>query len=157
MTRLERDDWAHLLPHGGAMCLLDVVEAWDADSIRAASHRHGDAGHPLRVPAGLHAVHLVEYGAQAMALHGALLARGGGDTRVRAGVLVSLRDACLAVERVDADGGPLEVRAQRLHADTSGALYTFQVLQAGHQLARGRVAALYDREAGATDRESPSG
>jgi predicted hotdog family 3-hydroxylacyl-ACP dehydratase len=145
MTRLEHGDWAHLLPHAGAMCLLDVVEAWDADAIHAASHRHGDASHPLRGPAGLHAVHLAEYGAQAMALHAALRARADGDIRVRAGVLVSLRDMCLAVERVDAGAGRLEVRAQRLHADAAGALYTFQVAQAGHQLACGRVAAMHER------------
>lgn len=35
MNRLERDDWAQLLPHVGAMCLLDVVDSWDATTIDA--------------------------------------------------------------------------------------------------------------------------
>jgi len=143
MTRLERDDWAHLLPHAGAMCLLDAVEAWDATAIHAVSIGHARPDHPLRSGTGLHAVHLAEYGAQAMALHGALLARAGGGEAVRPGMLVSLRDVRLAEAFVDATGGRLEVRAERLYADAAGAQYAFRVAQAGRVLASGRAAAMY--------------
>jgi predicted hotdog family 3-hydroxylacyl-ACP dehydratase len=143
MSRLERGDWAHLLPHAGAMCLLDAVERWDAAGIHASSAGHARADHPLRGAGGLHAVHLAEYGAQAMALHGALLARAQGDEAVRQGVLVSLRDVRLEVEFVDAANGRLDVHAERLYADVSGAQYVFRVEQGGWVLASGRVAALY--------------
>ena len=45
MTRLGRDEILALIPHGGAMCLLDVLLNWDADHITCLSHR---AGNPLR-------------------------------------------------------------------------------------------------------------
>jgi len=143
MTRLERDDWARLLPHAGAMCLLDVVEAWDAATIHAGSMGHARCDHPLRGRCGLHAVHLAEYGAQAMALHGALLARAEGGEAVRPGMLVSLRDVRLAAAFVDAEGGRLDVHAERLYADAAGAQYAFRVEQAGCVLASGRAAAMY--------------
>ncbi len=143
MTRLERDDWAQLLPHAGAMCLLDVVDSWDATTINAGSVGHARPDHPLRGDAGLHAVHLAEYGAQAMALHGALLARAAGDAAVRPGMLVSLRDVRLEVGFVDAHGGRLDVHAERLYADAAGAQYAFRVEQAGRLLASGRAAAMY--------------
>jgi predicted hotdog family 3-hydroxylacyl-ACP dehydratase len=140
---LERTDWAHLIPHAGGMCLLDAVLAWDAASIHAISERHADAAHPLRSRGGLHATHLAEYGAQAMAVHGALAARARGDETMRQGRLVSLRDVALAVAYVDPRGGRLDVHAEQLFADDSGAQYAFRVTQAGHELASGRAAVIY--------------
>jgi predicted hotdog family 3-hydroxylacyl-ACP dehydratase len=140
---LERTDWAHLIPHAGGMCLLDAVLAWDAANIHAISERHADASHPLRSRGGLHATHLAEYGAQAMAVHGALAARARGDETVRQGRLVSLRDVALAVAYVDPRGGRLDVHAEQLFADDSGAQYAFRVTQAGHELASGRAAVIY--------------
>lgn len=139
---LEQSDWAHLIPHAGGMCLLDTVLAWDAATIHAASEGHLRAGHPLRGIAGLHAVHLAEYGAQAMAVHGALLARARGIEAVRPGMLVSLRELVLATEYVPADGR-LDVHAECLYADQAGAQYAFRVEQAGRQLARGRAAVIH--------------
>src|SRR5215469_12592464 len=104
---LAKTDWAHLIPHQGAMCLLDAVVAWDDVNIHAMSESHVHADHPLRGEHGLHAVHLAEYGAQAMAVHGALLARQHGEAEPRPGRLVSLRDVTLAAEYVDAAAGPL--------------------------------------------------
>ena len=37
MAMLPKIDWAHLIPHAGAMCLLDAVLVWDARSIHALS------------------------------------------------------------------------------------------------------------------------
>lgn len=140
---LERTDWAHLIPHAGDMCLLDAVLAWDEHAIHAMSERHAAPAHPLRSAQGLHAAHLAEYGAQAMAVHGALSARSRGDTSVRQGRLVSLREVVLAVEYVDPYGGRLDVHAQQLFADEAGAQYAFRVEQAGRVLASGRAAVIY--------------
>lgn len=125
------------------MSLLDAVLAWDEEAIHAVSESHLCAGHPLRGAQGLHAIHLAEYGAQAMAVHGALRARRKGMHEVRPGRLVSLRDVTLAVDYVDAGGGRLDVHAQCLYADESGAQYAFRVEQAGHVLASGRAAVIH--------------
>ena len=142
-TMLDKTDWAHLIPHAGDMCLLDAVLAWDEHRIHAISASHAQATHPLRSAQGLHAVHLAEYGAQAMAVHGALLARAEGVESARPGRLVSLRDVALEVEYVAAENGQLEVHAERLYADGSGAQYAFRILQGARQLASGRAAVLY--------------
>ncbi|WP_243040342.1 phosphotransferase [Dyella sedimenti] len=138
---LAKADWAHLIPHRGAMCLLDAVLSWDDAGLHAVASVAD--GHPLRGALGLHAVHLAEYGAQAMALHGALLVRGRGVEAARPGRLVGLRDVELWIEYVDAGHGRLDVHAERLYADSGGAQYAFRVEQAGRRLASGRAAVLY--------------
>ncbi|KRE94419.1 phosphotransferase [Frateuria sp. Soil773] len=144
---LERGDWAHLIPHAGAMCLLDAVAAWDERTIHAVGTGHARADHPLRGVRGLHAVHLAEYGAQAMAVHGALRARAQGVETARPGMLVSLRDVSLHVEYVDRLDGRLDVHAECLHADDGGAQYAFRVEHRGRLLAEGRAMAIHPRGA----------
>ena len=144
---LDQTEFAPLIPHAGRMCLLDGVAAWDATAIHAVSDRQALADHPLRGADGhLHAVHLAEYGAQAMAVHGALRDRAQGATAVKPGRLVSLRDVQLAVEHVEANDGRLDVHAQCLFADDAGAQYAFRVEQAGRLLASGRAAVIHPRE-----------
>jgi predicted hotdog family 3-hydroxylacyl-ACP dehydratase len=68
------------LPHAGRMCLLDRLESWDNESIVCVAVSHRDPGNPLRSHECLPAVGGVEYAAQAMALHGSLLATPGAST-----------------------------------------------------------------------------
>jgi predicted hotdog family 3-hydroxylacyl-ACP dehydratase len=140
---LGRTDWQHLIPHAGSMCLLDAVVAWDATTIHAISTGHARADHPLRGAGGLHAVHLIEYGAQAMAVHGALLARAGGAENMRPGMLVSVREVSLDTARIDDLDGRLDVHAACLHADASGAHYAFRIEHRGRLLASGRTMAIH--------------
>ncbi|MGN6384155.1 MAG: phosphotransferase [Dyella sp.] len=143
---LDKTEFALLIPHAGSMCLLDGVLAWDATTIHAVSESHARADNPLLGPEGLHAVHLAEYGAQAMAVHGALRDRANGATAVKPGRLVSLRDVQLAVDYVDKDGGRLDVHTECLFADDAGAQYAFRVEQGGCLLASGRAAVIHPQE-----------
>lgn len=140
---LPKSDWAHLIPHAGSMCLLDAVRHVDETTIHAVSSSHLRADHPLRSEHGLHAVHLAEYGAQATAVHGALLARSRGIETVKPGRLVSLREFALGIETIDDVAGTLDVTAQCLYADESGAQYSFRIERAGTLLASGRVAVIH--------------
>ena len=140
---LPKTDWVHLIPHAGAMCLLDAVQAWDEQTVHATSEGHTHPDHPLRGPHGLHAVHLAEYGAQAMAVHGALLARSRSNSAVRAGMLVSLREVQLFAEFVDQMDGRLDVHAECLYAGEGGAQYAFRVEHRGRLLASGRAAVIH--------------
>ena len=141
-TSIPREEILSLVPHQGAMCLWDEVVGFDAHSIRLRAFNHRDPAHPLRHRDRLHAVHLGEYGAQAMAVHGGLLARAAGEG-VKPGMLVALRDLALAVGRIDDLPGALEVDAQCLMADASGSQYRFVITHEGAPLASGRAAVLH--------------
>ena len=144
MTALSipREEILTLVPHQGAMCLWDEVVGFDAHSIRLRAFNHRDAMHPLRHCHRLHAVHLGEYGAQAMAVHGGLLAREAGEG-VKPGMLVALRDLTLHVGRIDDLPGALEAHAQCVMADASGSQYRFLITHEGAPLASGRTAVLH--------------
>ena len=134
---LDRAALAALIPHQGAMCLLESVSAWDADGIRCTALSHRDPANPLRAGGALPAVCGVEYAAQAMAVHGALLAGAGGRPRI--GFLASVRELVLAVERLDTLPASLEISAERLAGDGRGLLYRFQVSAAGEDVLTGRA------------------
>lgn len=138
----ERLDWRELIPHRGAMCLLDRVVAHDDASIHAVAVSHHDPGNPLRSDGMLRAVHLCEYGAQAMAVHGGLLAHGRGETAA-AGLLVALRAVELHVVRVDDLPGELRVHARRLLDGGASWQYEFRVEHAQRVLAYGRAAVMH--------------
>ncbi len=140
---LPKTDWAALIPHAGAMCLLDAVCSWDETSIHAISAGHARVANPLRGEGGLHAVQLAEYGAQAMAVHGGLLARARGVEGARPGRLVSLRDVQLLEEYVDHLDGHLDVHAECLYAGDGGAQYAFRIEHQGRLLASGRAAVIH--------------
>jgi predicted hotdog family 3-hydroxylacyl-ACP dehydratase len=86
---------ARHIPHQGSMCLLDYVEAWDQERIQCRASSHRAADNPLRAYGRLGAACGIEYAAQAMAVHGALLDRRAVPARV--GYLVSVRDTQLQV------------------------------------------------------------
>lgn len=135
---LDKTELAALIPHSGTMCLLDTVAAWTPESIRCTSTTHLDPANPLRSNNELAALHLVEYAAQAMAVHGALLAQG----RPQAGMIGVLRDITLHVDRIDLLDQPLIVHAQRRLARADGLIYDFAVELGGasrRALSEGRI------------------
>jgi len=119
---------AHL-PHQGSMCLLDAVTDWDAQRIRCTASSHRDAANPLRAHDRLGAACGIEYAAQAMAAHGALLAAAEGAPR--AGYLASLRGVELHALRLDDIATDLDVEAERLSGDDNTILYVFRFCAAG--------------------------
>lgn len=138
---LTKADWAALIPHSGAMCLLDEVVEWDATRLHARSASHQRDDNPLRTEGVLHAVNLCEYGAQAMAVHGALCARETGGA-ARPGYLVALREVRLYVTRIDDLPGRLQVHVECLLALGDSLQYAFRIEHRGALLASGRAAVL---------------
>ena len=138
---LDRDAISALVPHAGAMCLWDEVLAWDETTIRLRAHNHRDPAHPLRSNGALRALHLCEYGAQAMAVHGGLLARQAGG-QAAPGMLVALRGVDLHVARIDALPGALECEAMVIARSDDSQQYGFRISHAGTRLAEGRAAVM---------------
>jgi predicted hotdog family 3-hydroxylacyl-ACP dehydratase len=128
-----------LIPHQGAMCLLERVVDWDARRITLEATTHRSLSNPLRRNDRLRAIHLCEYGAQAMAVHGALKSRAAGG-KPAPGMLVSLRSVTLTCDYIDALPGPLAVEAECLQASSTSLQYAFRITHAGELLAEGRAA-----------------
>ena len=139
---LDRAGILALVPHQGAMCLWDQVVEWNDTRIRLRAGNHRDPAHPLRDAGGrLRALHLCEYGAQAMAVHGGLRARATGGV-ARPGMLVALRGVELHCERIDGLPDDLEGEATMLVDGDSGWQYDFRIEHAGVLLAAGRAAVI---------------
>ena len=131
------DAIAALIPHAGAMCLLDSVLDWSDAAIRCRATSHLDPANPLRRDGRLSALCGIEYALQAAALHGAL--RGGKPQPP--GYLAALRMTSLAGQPWDDPAlGPLLVEAEREHGDRNGLLYAIAVHASdGRSLLDGRA------------------
>ncbi|CAI8913179.1 hypothetical protein [Methylocaldum szegediense] len=124
--RLSQSELTALLPHTGAMCLLDGVLDWDETRIVALATSHRRPDHPLRRDEGLSALCGVEYAGQAVAIHGSLLA-GPPNGPAKPGYLASIRELELAVDRLDEIESDLVIRAEIRHGNETGLLYAFSV------------------------------
>jgi predicted hotdog family 3-hydroxylacyl-ACP dehydratase len=135
---INRAEIAQLIPHAGRMCLIDRVPSSDSDAIHCEADSHRDPEHPLRRGGALASVHLIEYGAQAAAIHAALHA--SDRQRVSAGGwLVSVRDCELHVDRLDNLPQALEIRARREGASRDALAYSFAISHGGGEIGRGRL------------------
>ena len=123
------------------MCLLDRVENWDKDHIvcRTTSHRRPD--NPLRDDSGLRAVCGIEYGAQAMAAHAALLA-GLSGPGILSGVLVSARDVTATRSHLDDLVEPLTIRATLVLTHDQGGIYDVVLTSDGGTVMSGRLSVM---------------
>ena len=121
------------------MCLLDYVEAWDRERIQCRASSHRAADNPLRAYGRLGAACGIEYAAQAMAVHGALMAPPD-SAGARAGYLVSVRGTQLHVPRLDDIAADLVVEATCITRSENNILYQFSVSAAGRLLLDGRAA-----------------
>ena len=128
------------IPHAGSMCLLERVLHWDAEHIHCLASSHTTTDHPLAVNGDLGMANGIEYAAQAMAVHGALLA--GSETAPAAGFLTSVRDVHWSEAHLDDLGAELQVYAQRLSGDGQNILYGFRLEAAGRTVLSGRASVM---------------
>ena len=139
-------DWiARHIPHQGTMCLLASVQQWSEQEITCIAFSHNEVGNPLRAHGRLGIANGIEYAAQAMAVHGALLAPANSE-RPKVGYLVSVRGVKMNVTRLDDIAEPLEVKASCLMASESNMLYQFSLSAAGRLLLEGRAAVMLNAE-----------
>ena len=134
-----------LLPHAGAMCLLEDVSDWSMQAISCSAASHLSPDNPLRRAGQLSPLCGAEYGLQAAAIHGAL--RDGGRAQP-AGYLSGLTLSHIGVSRLDDPAlGRLRVEARIELADHRGLIYGF-ILRAtdGLLLLQGRGTILFANE-----------
>ncbi len=135
---IDRDQLCRLIPHAGAMCLLDGVIRWNEASIECIAYSHRDLGNPLRRNGRLAGVHAIEYGAQAIAVHGGLLAQAASDP-AQPGMLAALRDVKLSAHRLDDLADSMDISAECLIASGGNLLYAFTITAGNAPVASGRA------------------
>ncbi len=124
-TSLDRAAICARLPHGDGMVMLDAVTNWDAAQINCASMQHAETGNPLRQSGRLHAISGIEFAAQAIALHGLLKARPGGQ--VQAAAIAGLKSVSWSRPYLDDANGPLAISARAAAQLGDGAQYRFEI------------------------------
>ena len=170
--RLDRNWIEGNIPHHGRMCLLDEVIEWDTQHIRCRSGTHRLPDNPLRSHGRLGSACGIEYAAQAMAVHGALIggalldsaaadgatsvdgansadrtvSAGGAtmNTRPDAGFLAALRNVRLHVPRLDDIAADLICDVRLVAGDQGTALYEFAVMSELQRLLSGRATVVFD-------------
>jgi predicted hotdog family 3-hydroxylacyl-ACP dehydratase len=139
---IDKAELSHLIPHAGAMCLLDHVSSWDARSIRCVAMSHRDPANPLAADGRLGAACGIEYAAQAMAVHGGL--SGVTEQRPKAGYLMSLRGLTLHRTYLDDLEDELIIEVERLAGEGTQVSYRFNLTCAGQPVLAGRAAVLLE-------------
>lgn len=129
------------------MCLLDEVLVWNTTRVQCRSSTHRDPANPLRSHNRLAAVCGIEYAAQAMAVHGALIASrittSHKSTPV-AGFLASVRNVTLFTNRLDDITADLIATAEFLTGDERSVLYDFTVSAGERVLVAGRATIVFN-------------
>jgi predicted hotdog family 3-hydroxylacyl-ACP dehydratase len=148
------------IPHQGTMCLLDEVLTWDTARVRCRSSTHRTATNPLRAYDRLGAVCGIEYAAQAMAVHGALIASGratvGTNPPRVVGYLATLRNVTLHVARLDDIETDLVATAELVTGDERTVLYGFSVSSGERVLLEGRAAIVFTTAVGELSVSTPA-
>ena len=138
MLSISKAALCRLIPHHGAMCLLDTVERWDDTSIMCTTASHRDSTNPLRRDNQLEAICGLEYAAQAMAVHVGLLQQGK-ERRLAVGYLGGVKHLMLRATRLDDVKEDLTVQATRLVGEVGSFIYAFRVSVERQELLDGRA------------------
>jgi predicted hotdog family 3-hydroxylacyl-ACP dehydratase len=142
-VRLDRSWIETHIPHQGKMCLLDEVVAWDAIRITCRSATHRAPDNPLRAAGRLGPACGIEYAAQAIAVHGALIA-AQTNAAPTLGFLASVRSVALNVCRLDDVQEDLVARGERISGDHRAVQYEFSVSGGERLLLSGRATIVFE-------------
>ena len=124
-----------LIPHCGAMVLLDQVISYDEKSILCTTVSHQRIDNPLRRDGKLPAICGAEYGAQAAAVHGPLAT----GQLMHPGQIVLLRDLSWTRPFLCELAKPLDIRAHCLHKDSRNLAYGFTLSAGVEAILRGEI------------------
>jgi predicted hotdog family 3-hydroxylacyl-ACP dehydratase len=131
---LNQETIAKLIPHSGKMCLLEKIINWNEQTLRAQSLSHLKKENPLRTEGKLKSIHGIEYAAQAMAVHGALLKQ-----KTQHGYLASIRSIVLHESFLPTQQAPLDIQVSVLMRYTNGFTYHFELLYENQLIISGKI------------------
>lgn len=152
--RLDRSWIEGHIPHKERMCLLDEVVSWDLTQTQCRTTTHRSLDNPLRSNGRLGAACGIEYAAQTMAVHGALVASASGGV-APSGFLASVRGVRLNIDRLDVFEADLVTLVKRVAGDERTALYEFSISADDVVLVMGRAAIAFNVSTGTSGQEAP--
>lgn len=132
-----------LIPHAGSMSLLDRAVEWNEQTLRCSATSHQDPDNPLRANERLSSICGLEYAAQGIALHGALVDEGNAG---RPGLLIALREVRFMTQRLDDIPHDLIIDVEKLIADDSVFNYRFRISTEGKELLGGKATVFLKEE-----------
>jgi predicted hotdog family 3-hydroxylacyl-ACP dehydratase len=127
--KLSQAAFKNLVPHSGLMLLIDRVESWTQKQITTCSCSHQNLDNPLRLAGTLSSLHLIEYGAQTMAIHCGLL-----TGKAQTGFLAAVKNARFYIDNLDTVNGELVINAKAELQLSKGAVYQFTVSDSSSKL-----------------------
>lgn len=135
-----------LVPHQHAMCFWQQILRLDENEILCQTQHHLMPSHPLKHNEHLSVTALIEYGAQAVAVHGGACAWfHAATTTTRPGYLAAVRG--VTFYDFDVRTPYLQGLAQLISADESCKNYQFKLFDAQQQLiCDGRVMVVHPGE-----------
>ncbi len=124
-----------LLPHTGNMCLIDHLLSWDNTQLIAQTESHLKQDNPLRQGNTINSIIGIEYAAQTMALHTALLFQKQEtqeqEAQKNSGYLATIRNIQINAEKLNISlsdiAQPLIISVYLLMSDTQGYCYKFNI------------------------------
>ena len=142
---LEKHQIEGLLPHQGAMFLLERVTDYDRDKITCMTRSHLNPDNPLRHQERLPAHVAIEYAAQAAGIHGGLLNRElFPEAPAQMGYLAVISNAQWTVERLDTLSGELVIHALRTAVTPGGRAYRVRIEHADQIIMTGDLVIALD-------------
>jgi len=136
MNHRVQPDIAELLPHAGSMVLIDEICEYDDARIVCLSRSHTAVENPLRRGECLDSTVLLEYAAQATAIHGGLTQP---HARGRVAFLAAARNLDLTSHALNTLTGALKITAARLMDAGDGVIYATEITHRGRALMRARL------------------
>lgn len=125
MSTLNRSNIAARIPHEGSMCLLERVQEWNEQNIVCLAVSHRAADNPLRRDGRIGVAIGIEYAAQAMAVHGSLLA--DRHSPPKKGMITRVQQIVLHTDRLDDSTEALSIKAERIMGDERVVRYRFSI------------------------------
>lgn len=132
---LTADDIAQLIPHGRGMSLLEKVVAWNDNSISCSAINFLSVNNPLCEAGKLDNIILIEYAAQAVAVH-LSLSNGSFDTP-RSAYIGAVKDVVLAQKTQPQI--EIEISALCLLKNDNGCVYEFAAMQNTTTITSGKL------------------
>lgn len=145
---IDREWISNHIPHQGSMCLLDRVESWDDENIVCVASSHLHAENPLRIDGSLGIANAIEYAAQAMAVHSALLI--DESAAPTSGYLTSVRDVHWHRSRFDDVTTELKICVRRFSGNEINVLYDFEISADTLLLMHGRASVMLNANSAAS-------